>query len=89
MCWVTEKEGKCDVCVTLQFSRYSYSYVCVCTQMSLYANYMYKGTYDYDKYFGKLAANGGNYARLWLTDSAWDDLAVEVGIANMSLTNTW
>lgn len=50
---------------------------------------MYKGTYDYDNYFGKLAANGGNYARLWLTDSAWDDLAVEVGIANMSLTNTW
>lgn len=47
------------------------------------------GTYDYDNYFGKLAANGGNYARLWLTDSAWDDLAVEVDIANMSLTNTW
>lgn len=48
-----------------------------------------KGTYDYDNYFGKLAANGGNYARLWLTDSAWDDLAVEVDLANMSLTNTW
>ena len=48
-----------------------------------------KGTYGYDDYFGKLAANGGNYARLWLTDSAWDDLAVEVEVGNMSLSNTW
>ncbi|CAI7995235.1 Mannan endo-1,4-beta-mannosidase A, partial [Geodia barretti] len=48
-----------------------------------------QGTYGYDDYFGKLAANGGNYARLWLTDSAWDDLAVEVKVGNMSLANTW
>jgi hypothetical protein len=48
-----------------------------------------QGTYGYDNYFGKLAANGGNYARLWLTDSAWDDLAVEVNVGNVSLTNTW
>lgn len=51
---------------------------CICT-----------GTYDYDNYFGKLASNNANYARLWLTDSGWDDLAVEVGVTQMSLPNTW
>ena len=49
----------------------------------------FKGTYGYDDYFGKLAANGGNYARLWLTDRAWDDLTVEVKLGNMSLDDTW
>ena len=48
-----------------------------------------EGTYGYDNYFGKLASNGANYARLWLTDVAWDDLAVEVALGNMSLSNTW
>jgi hypothetical protein len=48
-----------------------------------------QGTYGYDDYFGKLAANGGNYARLWLTDRAWDDLTVEVKLGNMSLDDTW
>jgi hypothetical protein len=48
-----------------------------------------QGTYGYDDYFGKLAANGGNYARLWLTDRAWDDLTVEVQLGNMSLDDTW
>lgn len=40
-------------------------------------------------YFSKLAAVGANYARLWLTDSTWDDLAVEIAVANFSLPNTW
>ncbi len=29
-----------------------------------------KGTYDYDEWFGKLAAEGGNYARLWASNSS-------------------
>lgn len=48
-----------------------------------------KGTYGYDGYFGKLADNGGNYARLWLTDVVFDGLAVQVGVAQMSLPDTW
>ena len=40
-------------------------------------------------YFSKLGAVGVNYARLWLTDSGWDDLAVEIAVANFSLPNTW
>jgi endo-1,4-beta-mannosidase len=48
-----------------------------------------KGTYDYDMYFGSLGSVGCNYARLWLTDSGWDDLAVEVEVGNYSLENTW
>ena len=49
----------------------------------------FKGTYGYDNYFGKLADSGGNYARLWLTDVVFDDLAVEINVGNMSLPNTW
>ena len=48
-----------------------------------------KGTYGYDNYFGKIATNGGNYARLWLTEVAWNDLAVEAALGNISLANTW
>ncbi|KAL5516111.1 hypothetical protein EMCRGX_G001382 [Ephydatia muelleri] len=47
------------------------------------------GTYDYDVYFERLSDVGVNYARLWLTDSSWDDLAVQIGMANFSLPNSW
>ena len=47
------------------------------------------GTYDYDMYFERLSDVGVNYARLWMTDSSWDDLAVQIGMANFSLPNTW
>ena len=47
------------------------------------------GTYDFDMYFDKLSDVGVNYARLWLTDNLWDDLAVQIGMANFSLPNTW
>ena len=50
---------------------------------------MYIGTYGYDHYFNSLSQNGANYARLWLTNNDFDDLAVEVANFNISLTNTW
>lgn len=37
----------------------------------------------------KLSTNGANYARLWLTDPSFVDLAVEIANFNVSLPNTW
>jgi len=57
--------------------------------MSVTYHNHYAGTYDYDMYFSKLMEVEANYARLWLTDSGWDDLAVEIAVGNFSLPNTW
>lgn len=37
-------------------------------------------------YLTNISAHGGNYVRLWLTDS-WDDLFLETGLGNYSLVN--
>ena len=47
------------------------------------------GTLEYDYLFNKLSKNGVNYARLWLTDAEFNDLAVEITNFNISLPNTW
>ena len=56
---------------------------------ALHTSLPHAGTYDYDVYFERLSDVGVNYARLWLTDSSWDDLAVQIGMANFSLPNSW
>eukprot|EP01006_Ploeotia_vitrea_P020401 TRINITY_DN52675_c0_g1_i1.p1 TRINITY_DN52675_c0_g1~~TRINITY_DN52675_c0_g1_i1.p1 ORF type:complete len:756 (+),score=307.56 TRINITY_DN52675_c0_g1_i1:51-2270(+) len=47
-------------------------------------------TYDYDKWFGRLSAAGGNYARLWL--GPMDSFSVETtatGAGKYDLENLW
>eukprot|EP00698_Gefionella_okellyi_P017921 TRINITY_DN5320_c0_g1_i2.p1 TRINITY_DN5320_c0_g1~~TRINITY_DN5320_c0_g1_i2.p1 ORF type:complete len:309 (-),score=56.38 TRINITY_DN5320_c0_g1_i2:56-982(-) len=40
-----------------------------------------KGTYDFDNWFGKLMANGGNYIRLWLDyDADFDQESMQDGL---------
>jgi hypothetical protein len=55
-----------------------------------------KGTYDYDKWFAQLAANGGNYARLWI--GPFDSFTLErkqreaqdeAGLGRYDLANAW
>lgn len=55
-----------------------------------------KGTYDYDGWFAKLAANGGNYARLWIgpfdsftLERRKRDAQDEAGIGRYDLANAW
>jgi hypothetical protein len=43
---------------------------------------------DWKPFLTNLSAHGANYIRVWLTDSAWDDMAVETQLGNYSLANT-
>lgn len=50
------------------------------------------GTYAYDHYFQRIAAHGGNYARVWLTDGQvlmHDLLATETKLGQANLENSW
>jgi endo-1,4-beta-mannosidase len=44
------------------------------------------GVQSFKEYLRNISAAGGNYVRLWLTDS-WDDLFLETGLGNYSLAN--
>lgn len=55
-----------------------------------------KGTYDYDNWFSKLSAHGGNYARLWIgpfdsftLERKKRDAQDEAGIGRYDLANAW
>lgn len=86
MCWVSQKRGKPAACSASHAHCYLVKSL---VHMSVTYHNHYAGTYDYDMYFSKLMEVGANYARLWLTDSGWDDLAVEIAVGNFSLPNTW
>lgn len=43
---------------------------------------------DWDPFLRNLSVHGANYIRVWLTDSAWDDMAVETALGNYSIANT-
>jgi len=42
---------------------------------------------SWEPYLANLSKHGGNYVRLWLTDS-WDDLFIETALGSYSVTNT-
>jgi polygalacturonase len=43
---------------------------------------------DWDPFLRNLSAHGATFIRVWLTDSAWDDMAVETALGNYSVANT-
>ena len=48
----------------------------------------HQSLHDWDPYLKNLSAVGANYIRVWLTDSAWDDMTVETALGNYSVANT-